>query len=359
MKHTSALTFVFFLLTALGLQAQAIDKTVATVRLNKTEAITLRQLQKRYELYERQIEVLTRLGISTPKKTPDQILDDLIAEKLILQAAENERIDITQQELDRFIQQSKRELQAQLKRMPTDQEFQEIVERETGLTYPEWIQQKKNEMLFQKYVTQTRQDLLQKPVAEPTAEEIETVYQANKMSFVTPDMVRLKQIYIDTRGLSSKEDLEDARRRAEEASRRLQNGEKFEDLVFEVSEDPESKSRAGDWGVLDRENKNARIFLGSEFFEALFRLSEGGTSGVLRSNVGYHIVRVIEKIDMRILKLDDRVPPDYNSSVREQIRVKLLQDKQAKYSQQVLLDLIEELKKKADIRYLMKNIELE
>jgi peptidyl-prolyl cis-trans isomerase SurA len=359
MKHTSALTFVFFLLTALGLQAQAIDKTVATVRLNKTEAITLRQLQKRYELYERQIEVLTRLGISTPKKTPDQILDDLIAEKLILQAAENERIDITQQELDRFIQQSKRELQAQLKRMPTDQEFQEIVERETGLTYPEWIQQKKNEMLFQKYVTQTRQDLLQKPVAEPTAEEIETVYQANKMSFVTPDMVRLKQIYIDTRGLSSKEDLEDARRRAEEASRRLQNGEKFEDLVFEVSEDPESKSRAGDWGVLDRENKNARIFLGSEFFEALFRLSEGGTSGVLRSNVGYHIVRVIEKIDMRILKLDDRVPPDYNISVREQIRVKLLQDKQAKYSQQVLLDLIEELKKKADIRYLMKNIELE
>jgi peptidyl-prolyl cis-trans isomerase SurA len=359
MKHTSALTFVFFLLTALGLQAQAIDKTVATVRLNKTEAITLRQLQKRYELYERQIEVLTRLGISTPKKTPDQILDDLIAEKLILQAAENERIDITQQELDRFIQQSKRELQAQLKRMPTDQEFQEIVERETGLTYPEWIQQKKNEMLFQKYVTQTRQDLLQKPVAEPTAEEIETVYQANKMSFVTPDMVRLKQIYIDTRGLSSKEDLEDARRRAEEASRRLQNGEKFEDLVFEVSEDPESKSRAGDWGVLDRENKNARIFLGSEFFEALFRLSEGGTSGVLRSNVGYHIVRVIEKIDMRILKLDDRVPPDYNISVREQIRVKLLQDKQAKYSQQVLLDLIEELKKNADIRYLMKNIELE
>jgi peptidyl-prolyl cis-trans isomerase SurA len=359
MKRVYTLVFLFFMLAQTGMHAQAIDKTVAIVKLHKTEGITLRQLKKRYELYERQIEVLTRLGVSTPKKTPQQILEDVIAEKLILQAAENERIDVTQQELDRFLQQSKRELQAQLKRVPTDQEFQEIVERETGQSYAEWLQQKKNEMLFQKYVSQTRQELLQKPLGEPTAEEIEAVYQANKTNFVTPDMVRLKQIFIDTRSLSSKEELEDARKKAEEVSRKLKNGEKFEDLVFEFSEDQESRARAGDWGVVDRENKNARILLGEEFFETLFRLGEGTTSGVLRSNVGYHIIRVIEKFDMRILKLDDRVPPDFTRSVREQIRLRLLQDKQTKYSQQVLLDLIEELKKKAEIRYLMKNIELE
>ena len=359
MKKSYILLILFFILTQTGIHSQAIDKTVATVRLNKTEAITLRQLQKRYELYERQIAVLTRLGVSTPKKTTEQILDDLISEKLILQAAEGDRIEITEQELDRFFQQSKRELQVQLKRVPTDQEFQEIVERETGLNYAEWVQQKKNEMLFQKYVSQTKQELLQKPLGEPTVEEIEAVYQANKTSFVTPDMVRLKQIFIDTRSLSSKEELADARQRAEEVSRKLKNGEKFEDLVFEFSEDSESRARAGDWGVLDRENKNARVFLGDEFFESLFRLTEGSTSGVLRSSVGYHIIRVIEKFEMRILNLEDRVPPDFTRSVREQIRLRLLQDKQAKYSQQVLLDLIAELKDKAEIRYLMKNIELE
>lgn len=359
MKRAYAILIFFFLMAQAGLYSQAIDKTVATVRLHKTEGITLRQLQKRYELYERQIEVLTRLGISTPKKSPEQILEDLIAEKLILQAAEKEYVELTQQEIDRFVQTSKRELQAQLQRVPTDQEFQEIVERETGLSYQEWLQQKENEMLFQKYVSQTRQDLLQKPVAEPTAEEIQAVYQANKTSFVTPDMVRLKQIFIDTRSLGSKEELESARQKAEEVSRSLKNGENFEEMVFEFSEDPESRARAGDWGVLDRENKNARILLGQEFFETLFSLSEGSTSGVLRSNVGYHIVKVIEKIEARFLKLDDRVPPDYNRSIREQIRLRLLQDKQAKYSQQVLRDLIEELKNKAEIRYLMKNIELE
>ena len=82
----------------------------------------------------------------------------------------------------------------------------------------------------------------------------------------------------------------------------------------------------------------------------------GEISGVLQSNIGFHIIRVTEKIPFRLLALDDPIPPQNNSTVREQISAQLLQQKQAEYYQQALMDLLAELKKKAEIRIFEENL---
>jgi parvulin-like peptidyl-prolyl isomerase len=82
----------------------------------------------------------------------------------------------------------------------------------------------------------------------------------------------------------------------------------------------------------------------------------GEISGVLQSNIGFHIIRVTEKIPFRLLALDDPIPPQNKSTVRDQISAQLLQQKQAEFYQQALRDLLDELKKKAEIRIFEENL---
>ena len=77
---------------------------------------------------------------------------------------------------------------------------------------------------------------------------------------------------------------------------------------------------------------------------------------MLQSNIGFHIIRVTEKIPFRLLALDDPIPPQNNSTVRDQINAQLMQQRQAELYQQALLDLLSELKKKAEIRIFEENL---
>jgi len=80
------------------------------------------------------------------------------------------------------------------------------------------------------------------------------------------------------------------RHRAESIARDMQDAsdEEFATRAREVSQGP-SASRGGDLGWFERGQ------MVSEFEEAAFALEAGGTSGVVESPFGLHIIRVIEK----------------------------------------------------------------
>jgi parvulin-like peptidyl-prolyl isomerase len=134
------------------------------------------------------------------------------------------------------------------------------------------------------------------------------------------------------------------------------NGASFDDLVVKYSDDKSSRYKGGDFGYLRRDDQARKQLLGKEFFETPFKLDVGQFSRVLQSNIGFHIIRVTEKIPFRLLALDNSIPPQNNSTVRDQISAQLLQQKQAEYYQQALLDLLDELKKKAEIRIFEENL---
>jgi parvulin-like peptidyl-prolyl isomerase len=80
------------------------------------------------------------------------------------------------------------------------------------------------------------------------------------------------------------------------------------------------------------------------------------SSDVLQSSIGYHVIRITEKIPFRLLGLDDPIPPQNAGTVRQEISVQLTLKKQADVYQQILQDLLAELKKKAEIKKFEDNL---
>lgn len=341
---------VSLMLAAPVLFGQVIDKPAATVKLSKVEVISVAQFQREIE----KIEARSRSPLSAEDRR--QVLELMIDERLLGQAAAADNVTVSQAELDARIELARRTsgLGLNLNRELTDAEFRSLLEQ-SGLQWDEYVEQLRKAVVVQKYVMQKKKAAFDK-IAPPSAAEIEDFYQSNRTAFVVPEMVRFKHVYIDTRNLPSQEERDKARARADEIQRELRNGASFDDLVVKYSDDKASRYKGGDFGYLRRDDQARKQLLGKDFFEAPFRMEVGQVSGVLQSNIGFHVIRITEKIPFRLLELDDPIPPQNSTTVRDQISAQLLQRKQAEYYQQALEDLVAELRKKASIKRFEENI---
>ena len=129
------------------------------------------------------------------------------------------------------------------------------------------------------------------------------------MEFISPDIVKFKQILILKTGLDSLLG-QLAEEKANEIYREIQAGSSF-DKYLEVYLDDDNSTKIGglSFDIWLRDDASTEEGYGTDFFTAVFRLDEGERSGLLESNIGYHIVEIIEKIPLAILELDDEVPP--------------------------------------------------
>ncbi len=84
-------------------------------------------------------------------------------------------------------------------------------------------------------------------------------------------------------------DTNDAKKRAEEVLKKAKEGEKFEDLAKNYSEDEGSKNSGGELGWFNR----GRMV--KEFEEACFNSKPGAVVGPVKTNYGFHIIKVIAK----------------------------------------------------------------
>jgi len=330
--------------------ADVIDKPVATVKLTRLEAITAKQFRQKVEMLEQRSRAT--LSLDDRKK----LLDLLIGEILIKQAAAQENVAVTQAEVAQRMEQARKSggLQLNLNRDLSEAEFKSLIEQ-SGIAWEEYNDQLQKGILTQKYVMQKKRAAFE-AIAQPSEIDILDFYESNKAAFVAPDMVRFKHIFIDTRNLTDKQEKDKALARAEEISRELKNGAAFDDLVVKYSDDKASRYKGGDFGYLRRDDQGRKQLLGKEFFEAPFRMKVNESSGVLQSNIGYHVIRITEKIPFRLLGLDDPIPPQNTSTVRQEISAQLMLKKQADLYQQVLQDLLTELKKKAEIKTFEDNL---
>src|SRR5207248_9333549 len=79
----------------------------------------------------------------------------------------------------------------------------------------------------------------------------------------------------------------EARRRGDEVLSKIKAGVSFDDLARKYSEDPASKIKGGDLGWV-----GAKTGFVPEFKEALFKLEKGQVSPLVKSQFGYHIIKV-------------------------------------------------------------------
>ena len=88
---------------------------------------------------------------------------------------------------------------------------------------------------------------------------------------------------------------------------------------------------------------------GTAFFNAVFRMDEGERSGLLESNIGFHIVEIIEKIPLAILGLDDEVPPQNTFTVRDYIINLLINNEAQMVFETATVELLHEVRAQSEI----------
>jgi parvulin-like peptidyl-prolyl isomerase len=330
--------------------AQVLDKPAATVRLIRSEVITVRQLQKQLAPLEAQAKR------TLSKDERKLVLDGLIARSLLEQAAERDKVYASEAEIKARIEEYRKNAAQSLNlgRDLTDTELQQVV-KNSGLSWEEFQKTIKYQILLVNYARVKRKSQIE-AIKAPADDDAKDYYEANKKEFFADDMASLQHIFIDTRPLTIKEDREKALKRADDILRELKGGGSFEDLATKYSEDSSSKYKGGDIGTFSRADEQRQQLFGKDFFDAIFRLKKGETSGVLQSNIGYHIIRVRERIDAKLLTIDDKIPPLYQITVREFIKRSLAAQRQNDTLAKALGDIVDELKKTAEIKIFEENV---
>ncbi|MFW6368256.1 MAG: peptidyl-prolyl cis-trans isomerase [Spirochaetota bacterium] len=319
-----------------GGHGQVLDRSVARVRLTETASIGQRALRSQVELYEQQS------GQEISSEQRREILEIMINEELIEQAAERDGVSISDDELDRYIGQERRSLGRQM----SDEQFRLLVEQELGLEYEDYREELRKQLLQQQYIQQSQRDRFEN-LEEPSEEEIRSVYNENVSEFINPSMVRFSHIYVDARSLDDSE-REDATEDIEELWDRMNDDELSFEQALEEAED-NSALGASDFGYLPQNDRQLRGQLGADFVDNLFDLEEGDVEGVLESQIGLHVVQVTDTRDRRFLNLDDPLAPGQSVTVRDNIRNYILNNRMQQEFSEATEEVLSELRDEAEI----------
>jgi len=164
-------------------------------------------------------------------------------------------------------------------------------------------------------------------------QDVAEFYEKNKKSFTEPEKVKASHILIGVPRNARPEDVADALAKARRISQQLKDGGDFAALAREHSSCA-TAAQGGDLGYLQIG------FMPKEFNAAAFALKPGETSEPVRTQHGFHIIRVSDKQPARVPEL---------SEVKETIAKYLIND----YKRKKIDEIVAELKQKARIeRYL-------
>ncbi len=100
--------------------------------------------------------------------------------------------------------------------------------------------------------------------------------------------VRASHLLIDFRIDSTRVDSVEARKQIEDIKNQIAKGADFTEMVKKYSEDPSTKENGGDLGFFER-----RMMV-KEFDEVAFNLKKGEVSNVIKTQFGYHLIKLTD-----------------------------------------------------------------
>lgn len=121
-----------------------------------------------------------------------------------------------------------------------------------------------------------------------TAAECRQFYETHAACYAQPLRFRASHIFVAAPLNTPAEVVEAKRRTIEMLFDRLAHGEEFANLALVRSEDEATKTRGGDLGFFSEARMPA------DFIASIKGMLPGETSGVVRSRLGFHLVRLTE-----------------------------------------------------------------
>lgn len=219
------------------------------------------------------------------KEVLRQILDNLIDRELLLQRAKSLKMAVPAQQVDTQMEQL-------LQRFPSKEALDQALTAQ-NLTMDSVKKDVESQLLRQQLV---KKEILDK--VNVSAGDVQTFYDKNKGKYVEEEQVRARHILIKVPPEVSPTDEAKLKGKADDALKRVKQGEDFAGLATELSDDG-SKENGGDLGFFPR----GRMV--PAFEEVAFTLQPGQTSDVVRSQFGYHIIKVEDRKTGRALAFDE------------------------------------------------------
>jgi len=163
-----------------------------------------------------------------------------------------------------------------------------------------------------------------------TQQDFQSYYDKHREEYRVSEQVNVRHILIKSPlpGPDGKVDakaMDAARAKAQDVLKQLKAGGNFADLAKKYSDDPGSAKNGGSLGFI---GKGRTV---PEFEKAAFSLPKGGTSDLVQSSYGFHIIRVDDKQEAHLKSLDE---------VKVQIEPIIKQEKAGQAAQTAAAELL-------------------
>jgi peptidyl-prolyl cis-trans isomerase D len=164
-----------------------------------------------------------------------------------------------------------------------------------------------------------------------SAQDVQRYYEDNQQQYSTPEQVRASHILLKTEG---KDDAV-VKKQAEDVLAKVKGGGDFAALAGKISEDEGSAAQGGELKPFAKDGSMVK-----EFEDAAFALKPGETSDLVKSQFGYHIIRLLEKKAASTRSLDES---------RVQIEEILKSERAQKEAERISTELAGKLTKPEDL----------
>ncbi|MBO7493266.1 MAG: peptidylprolyl isomerase [Bacteroidales bacterium] len=294
------ITSALVLLACLSVWGQnggtSIDGIVAVVG----KSIIMRSdLEKHFIDYKSQFKT-----IEDPDEVYCSILENLIYNKLMVNQAELDSIEVTDEEVDYRLN---TRIQYFLQQTGGDVKYienyfhksmSEIKKDMREMMYEQaLIEQVQSNITSSITITPSEVNRFAAKIGPDSMPIVETSYQFGEIVKIPP---------------VSDEEVADVKERLNSYRERVLRGEKFGALARLYSDDPGSASKGGDLGFVERGT------LYPEFEAVAFNLKSGEISQVVKTQAGYHIIQMIERRGESIRVAHILIQP--KPSTEEQVR---------------------------------------
>lgn len=266
------LIITLLLALAVFATAEVVDRIVATVG---SDIILNSDL-------ERQITQMRSTGVRDELLIPREVLNNMVEHRIMIQKAKDLKLKVDETAIKNYAERYMGQLKAQY---PTEADFQAEL-RKMKTTQRD---------LLNFFIEQITDNALTELLVESQISsrvrveeaEIQAFYEASKDSMaVKPVAWDLRMIMREIK--ASEESAAALLIEIEALRQRADNGEDFAELAAEYSDCP-SKQQGGDLGFF-----SAGMMV-KPFEDAAFAMSIGEISGVVKTQFGYHIIKVTDR----------------------------------------------------------------
>ena len=214
----------------------------------------------------------------------EQVRRSIVVEKL--QAALTNWITVTDAEVEADFKKRNEKVKLAVVSLPVDK-FREAVKVDDA-EIATWFEQKKNDYRIPekrkiRYALVDVQAIRERIQVSP--QDVQRNYEDNQQQYATPEQVRASHILLKTQG----KDEAAVKKLADDLAAKAKAGADFAELAKKHSEDDSNNTKGGDLDYFGRGQMVA------DFDKVAFAMKPGEVSDPVKTEFGYHVIKLIEK----------------------------------------------------------------